>query len=111
MRGKRESLVCTAGVALVVALIGTLIFTGVALGEAATGACCQPSGACEDLLGSTCESTGGTFIGEGTSCSEISCDASFAAPLLSIVGLVAAVGLLGGVGLYRLVFRSRRTTA
>ena len=73
----------------------------------ATGACCFPGGSCEELLASVCEGQGGEFIGFETSCAAIDCAAPVGAPMLSLLGLVSAVGALGGLGLWRLVQRRR----
>lgn len=85
----------------------TPILTGVALAGAPTGACCFATGACEELPSFICEDQEGTFIGNDTTCDLIACEAPLAVPMLSIFGLVSAVGMLGGFGLYRLLFRSR----
>jgi hypothetical protein len=71
------------------------------------GACCLQGGACEDLMVTQCDGEGGTFIGEGTSCSMVQCTAPLAVPLLSIVGTVAVVGGLAGIGAFRLLSRRR----
>jgi len=92
---------------LIAILILPPALSSVALAEPATGACCLVGGVCEDLMSFTCEEQGGTFLGQGTDCSETACERSLAAPMFSIFGLVAAVGMLGGLGLYRLLFRSR----
>jgi hypothetical protein len=94
-------------VSLFSALLFTPVLAGVALAFEVTGACCLASGGCNNLIGDTCESQAGTYIGDGTSCSDIECSTPLAAPMLSIFGLVSAVGMLGGFGLYRLLFRSR----
>lgn len=83
------------------------VLSSAALAGAPVGACCLVGGGCDDLMSFTCEDQGGTFLGDGTSCSETACDRSLAAPLLSVFGLVAAVGSLVGLGLYRLLFRRR----
>ena len=72
------------------------------------GACCLANGVCEDLMVTQCEGLGGDFIGEDTSCSTIDCAAPVVAPMLSIFGLVAIVGALGGLGAYRLLLRRHR---
>jgi hypothetical protein len=56
----------------------------------------------------SCEQQNGDFIGNQTSCQAIDCAAPVAAPMLSIVGLVAALGALGGLGVYRLAIARRR---
>jgi hypothetical protein len=68
-----------------------------------TGACCLANGSCEELQGSQCAGAGGTFIGEDTSCLMIDCAAPVAAPALSILGIVAAVGALTALGIRRLI--------
>jgi hypothetical protein len=92
---------------LLAVLTLTPVLASVAIAEPATGACCLVGGGCEDLPSFTCESQGGSFIGNDTSCNEIACETSLSVPLLSIFGLVSAAGMLGGFGLYRLLFRSR----
>jgi len=72
------------------------------------GACCLQGRSCEDLTELQCDDSNGTFIGAGTSCATADCQAQVGAPLLSIFGLVAAAGALGGLGVYRLLFRPRR---
>ena len=49
-----------------------------------------------------------SFIGDGTSCATIDCTAPVAAPVLSIVGTIAAAGALAAIGIGRLVTRRRR---
>jgi hypothetical protein len=71
------------------------------------GACCLQNGSCADLVSFQCTDAGGDFIGDGTTCRTVRCDAPVAAPLLSIFGVVAACGALGGLGVYRLVFARR----
>lgn len=78
---------------------------GVVLAVAPEGACCFADGSCQDLLDFLCVDQNGTFVGSNTSCDTTACNASFAAPILSIFGLFSAVGMLGGLGLYRLLFR------
>jgi hypothetical protein len=92
-------------VATLIAILAAL--SSVALAFEPTGACCLVGGLCEDLISFTCEQQGGVFIGHGTECSQTACATSLTAPMLSIFGLVSAVGVLAGVGLYRLLFRSR----
>jgi hypothetical protein len=96
-----------AAVMLIAALMLPVLLSSAALAGAPVGACCLVGGGCDDLMSFTCEDQGGTFLGDGTSCSETACDRSLAAPLLSIFGLVSAVGSLVGLGLYRLLFRRR----
>jgi hypothetical protein len=104
MRRKQRAKANLVTVALAALMSGPAL-AGVALAFEPTGACCLAAGGCDDLLGMMCEDQGGTFLGDGTSCRSIACDAPLAVPMLSIVGLVAAVGGLGGFGLYRLLFR------
>ena len=99
--------------AIVGAAVAALVLAGpcalpVALAVAPLGACCLSNGACVDELAFVCEGQGGSFIGAGTSCSTIDCTAPVAAPMLSIFGVVAAVGALAGLGVYRLIFPRRR---
>ncbi len=88
-------------------LLGLLLATP-ALANLPTGACCFATGACLDLMVTQCDSQDGEFIGEGTSCQAIDCAAPVAAPMLSIAGLMAALGALGGLGVYRLTIGRRR---
>ena len=92
-----------------IALVMILALLSVARAAAPLGACCLANGACVDLVAFQCDGQGGEFIGNGTSCATVRCDAPVAAPLLSIFGLVAAVGALGGLGVYRLLIGRRRT--
>lgn len=108
MRTMRSARVRLAALGFAATLMCTPILTRVALATAPIGACCLTGGTCADLLDSTCESQGGTFIGIGTACSEIDCSTSLAAPALSIAGLIAAIGTLVGLGLYRLFLRPHR---
>lgn len=72
------------------------------------GACCLPNGSCEDTSEFGCDKLGGEFVDAATTCAMVNCAAPVAAPLVSIFGLVAVVGAMGGLGVYRLVFgRSR----
>lgn len=71
------------------------------------GACCLANGSCQDLMMTQCDGLNGEFIGEGTACQQIDCGAPVAAPLLSIGGLVAALGALTALGVYRLAVRRR----
>ncbi|OGF26218.1 MAG: hypothetical protein A2V63_07425, partial [Candidatus Eisenbacteria bacterium RBG_19FT_COMBO_70_11] len=43
------------------------------VGGGASGACCQPSGTCSILTSSQCASAGGTYQGDGSSCSPNPC--------------------------------------
>ena len=70
------------------------------------GACCLANGQCLSLVAFDCDAQGGDFIGPDTSCVMIECPtATVGAPLLSLFGVVAAVGALAGLGVYRLVIR------
>jgi hypothetical protein len=70
------------------------------------GACCLASGRCVSVNEFDCDGQGGNFIGSSTSCLMIDCPTlAIGAPVLSILGLVAAVGALAGLALYRLVIR------
>jgi hypothetical protein len=93
-------------VALAAVLIGMPVPS--AFAAAQLGACCFANGACQDLVSFQCETQDGDFIGDGTSCQAIDCAAPVAAPMLSIAGLVAALGALGGLGVYRLTIGRRR---
>jgi hypothetical protein len=92
-----------------IGLVVTLASLSVARATAPLGACCLTNGACVDLVSFQCDGQGGEFIGGGTSCATVRCDAPVAAPLLSILGMVAAVGALAGLGVYRLLIGRRRT--
>lgn len=72
-----------------------------------TGACCFANGSCQDQTAEQCEARNADFIGEATSCDHVSCAAPLAAPMLSIVGVVALLGALAGFGVYRLTFGRR----
>jgi hypothetical protein len=61
---------------------------------------------CTDVLEAVCENSGGTFIGVGPRCDEVSCHS--AAPLLSMGALAATVGLLAIVGMWRFRRSGRR---
>jgi hypothetical protein len=91
------------------ALLLGLLLAAPALANLPTGACCFADGACADLMVTQCAAQNGEFIGEGTSCQTTDCAAPVAAPLLSIAGLVAALGALGGLGVYRLTIGRRRS--
>jgi hypothetical protein len=71
------------------------------------GACCLADG-CIDVQVLQCDADGGDFLGEGTACADVECGRSVAAPMLSIAGLIAALGALGGLGAWRLVRRRGR---
>jgi hypothetical protein len=97
-------------------LLGTLALTvmtasfgpiSTAHGAALLGACCERGGGCQELIEIQCEDIHGDFVGFGVSCASADCAAPVGAPLLSIFGLVAAAGALGGFGVHRLVFRER----
>ena len=89
------------------ALLLGLLLAAPAHANLPLGACCLAAGGCQDLMVTQCEGLGGDFIGEGTACAEVDCGQPVAAPLLSIGGLVAALGALGGLGAWRLL-RGRR---
>lgn len=87
---------------------GALIGPGAPAARAAApvGACCLPNGQCLSEIEFVCDGQGGDFIGPDTSCVMIECPvAAVSAPLLSLFGVVAAVGALGGLGVYRLMLR------
>src|SRR4051812_2985472 len=88
--------------ALCVSLSGAPVLANLPL-----GACCFPNGSCQDLMVTQCDEANAEFIGEGTSCQQIDCAAPVGAPVLSITGLVAALGALAALGLYRLGSRRR----
>ncbi len=94
-----------------VALVGAMLLIGPGLSatRATTtpvGACCLANGQCVSVNEFDCDGQGGNFIGSSTSCVMIECPTlSVGAPVLSIFGLVAAVGALGALALYRLVIR------
>ena len=94
--------------AAMAALVATLLLAPVAQAFAPVGACCLPGGACESLIEITCLEQNGTFVGVDTSCLMVTCQQSVGVPMLSILGLVAAVGALAGVGIYRLLTRRYR---
>jgi len=89
-------------------LLGSmLIGAAPALALAPVGACCFANGSCQDLIDSACSTQGGSFIGFGTLCATVDCAAPLAAPMLSVFGIVAAVGALAALGVGAL-FRRRR---
>jgi hypothetical protein len=96
--------------AMTSAAVLCLFLAGVpaALANLPLGACCLANGSCQNLMVTQCDGLNGEFIGEGTSCQQIDCAAPVAAPLLSIGGLVAALGALTALGLYRLAVRRSR---
>jgi hypothetical protein len=94
-------------------LVGVLLLIGpgapTADATVSVGACCLPNGQCLSVTEFDCDGQGGDFIGPSTSCVMIECPspAAVQAPALSILGIVAAVGALAGLALYRLVLRRR----
>ncbi|MGH7786904.1 MAG: hypothetical protein ACRERC_08565 [Candidatus Binatia bacterium] len=87
------------------ALVGCAVSVANATGGS-VGACCLPNGQCLSVVAFDCEAQGGDFSGPDTSCVMIECPtASLPAPLLSLFGVVAAIGALAGLGVYRLVVR------
>lgn len=92
------------GVVALLAIAGA----GRAGAVAPSGACCTPSGGCQSVAPDICErDLSGIYVGDGVLCENIQCDARVAAPLLSIFGIVATVGALGGLGVFRLLRRKR----
>jgi len=92
--------------------IGALLLLG-AQGSAArattsdVGACCLANGQCVSVNQFDCDAQSGDFIGPSTSCLMIDCPTlSVQAPVLSIFGLVMAVGALLGLALYRQMRRA-----
>lgn len=90
--------------------VGVLLLTLIAaqpaaLAVAPTGACCLPDGSCQDLIAPQCDDLNAQFIGEETSCMQIDCSRPVAAPVLSIFGLIAILGALGGLGVRSLMSR------
>ncbi len=59
------------------------------------GACCYPDGSCSDsLTQAECEAQGGIYMGDGTDCAHVDCEAAI--PTLSEWGLIIfGVVLLG----------------
>jgi len=104
MDGRRANWVGAAALAAVLIVVPVPR----AFAVAPLGACCFATRACQDLLAFQCAAQNGDFIGDGTSCQAIDCAAPVAAPMLSIAGLVAALGALGGLGIYRLTIGRRR---
>ena len=99
-----------AKILLVTPLVLMLVVTA-ARAVAPTGACCVAPSQCEDLIEFQCENVDGDFIGTGTSCADIDCT-PVAAPLLSMFGLVATIGMLITFGAYRIMKkRSERPSA
>jgi hypothetical protein len=95
----------------VLALVSAMLLMGPGLSAARAttspvGACCLANGQCLSVNEFDCEGQGGNFIGSSTSCVMIDCPTvSVGAPVLSIFGLVASVGALAALALYRLVLR------
>jgi hypothetical protein len=95
----------------VLIIVGALLLIGLRVPTAhatasPVGACCLANGQCQSLNQFDCDGQNGDFIGPDTSCLMIDCPTAAAkAPALSILGLVAAVGALTALGLYRLVGR------
>jgi hypothetical protein len=97
-------------------LLRALVVTGfvLALGASAVraaaplGACCLPSGQCEDLVEMACEDEDGVFVSGGSACEEVDCDFVVTAPALSIVALAFATGVVALLGAYRLLLRGSR---
>jgi len=95
----------------VLTIVGALLLIGFRVPTAyatasPVGACCLANGQCLSVNQFDCDGQGGDFIGPDTSCVMIDCPTAAAkAPVLSILGLVAAVGALTALGLYRLVGR------
>ncbi|MGH7786903.1 MAG: hypothetical protein ACRERC_08560 [Candidatus Binatia bacterium] len=92
--------------------LGVLILVGpgvlAARAAAPVGACCLANGECLSEVEIVCERQGGNFIGPDTSCVMIECPTgSVQVPLLSLFGIVAAAGALGGLGMFRLLMRRR----
>jgi len=76
---------------------------------AETGACCFPTGSCQDdLFAFQCDDAGGNFAGASTSCSMVDCQRSIAAPLFSMAGLVSAIGVAAAFGIRGALARFRR---
>lgn len=78
-------------------------------GTVSVGACCLVGGQCQSLTEFDCSEQGGSFAGADTSCAMIECRApAVGAPALSLLGLVAALGALAALALYRLLPARRR---
>ncbi len=95
------------GVSTLVALLMAIAPLPAAQAVEPLGACCVQHGGCQNLPEIQCADINGDFIGFGTTCATAECSAQVGAPLLSIFGLIAAAGALGGFGMYRLLFRPR----
>lgn len=92
------------------ALVGAMALIGPALSVAGAtasppGACCLPDGQCQSVTEFDCDGLGGNFAGAETSCAVVECAAPLGVPLLSIAGVVVAVGALAGLGMSRLLRR------
>jgi len=70
------------------------------------GACCQSGGGCAEVPELTCLDGGGQFV--GGQCANIDCVRPLAAPMMSIIGLVAVFGVLTAFGAYHLFAVGRR---
>jgi hypothetical protein len=88
-------------------LLGLLAMPPAALANLPLGACCFANGSCQDLMVTQCDFQNADFIGAGTSCRDVDCAAPMAVPVLSIAGLIAALGGLAALGLYRLTIGRR----
>jgi hypothetical protein len=102
LRARRYTALALLGVNL---LVGPAAVAAYAT-TSPVGACCLANGQCLSVNEFDCEGQGGNFIGSSTSCVMIDCPTlSVGAPVLSIFGMVAAVGALAALALYRLVLR------
>ncbi len=73
--------------------------------SAPVGACCLPSGACEELTATQCALAGGTFRGNGTNCGQVECPVvltPFVDPLPRPGVAVPTSGQSGGAAHYEI---------
>lgn len=91
------------GLALLAAVAG--LAAGRAEATASFGACCRANLECAVTDQFSCDESGGTYFGDGTTCAEIPCDQHVAVPVFSLLGLVGVTGALMGLALFRLIRR------
>jgi len=97
-----------SGAAILAALFLLAAAPTLTWGVAMDGACCLESGNCRETTDFDCESAGGSFIGFGTTCAEVDCGISVAAPALSLFGILGAAGAVLAAAIWRLLPVGRR---
>lgn len=75
-----------------------------AFAQPVIGACCSPAGSCSIAGDGQCQSEGGTFMGNGTSCDPNPCPRQqpTAVPTMNEWGMIIFVLLVGLGGVYYL---------